>query len=441
MNQFISQRDLISDDDVLHPEQIRIEKILQSYPRLSPRTLFPSFDYVEKPYAAYLDSLASIFILWAASSILIQCIQAVYGRTTKSLALKDLSDRILGLKIAKLWGVRNGKMLWSGGNLRLWLIALLSFLLLLGIDALVVYSQTTTTNSRALDNLSLRRLTLRPSEDNRSLDGGQGCLLLVSRIATSDSIPLYYCTVGFSIPMPESITSERLDIYFEVLEDRFFQISTPRPTDYFITKVSIQLRDVHSSTFYYANLTSWNFSLSVELVRHITDKLNVTHPKCNPESRRFNENGVALSIEKTCWIRNVSVLALTSAVNMIDVSESMMQSRDFIFDRTIAKAPSRSVLTSTTSESVKRLSGIILWIIAGVLELVRRLCTRLTWDINSELDEMMARILDLPPPEFLNYGSGFSFEIVERNGHDLDDDNGSYENDRKHQDVYIRRRN
>lgn len=84
-------------------------------------------------------------------------------------------------------------------NLQLSLIALLLFLLLPGIAALVVFSRTTATNSRVLYTLSLRQLTLRPSGDSHSLDGAKGCLLLVGRIATSDSIVPDYCTVGLAI--------------------------------------------------------------------------------------------------------------------------------------------------------------------------------------------------------------------------------------------------
>lgn len=54
-------------------------------------------------------------------------------------------------------------------------------------------------------------------------------------------------------------------MYYDVLGNKFFQTSTPRPTDYFITKVSLQLSDVHNTTLYYENLTFWNLFLLVKM--------------------------------------------------------------------------------------------------------------------------------------------------------------------------------
>lgn len=52
----------------------------------------------------------------------------------------------------------------------------------------------------------------------------------------------------------------------------------------------------------------------------------------------------------------------------------------------------------------------------------------------------MAGLLDLLPPVLLDYGADFSFEVVKRNRHGLDDDSDSYENGCRQQSVYIFRK-
>lgn len=413
---------------------------MQPYPAIPPRTFFPSFDYIEKSYADYLDSLAIIFILWSSSSILVQCIQTIHGRNTKSLAFKDLSDRLIFMKVAKLWKNKSSKLPWSNASFRLWFSAVVTFLLLLGVDALVVYSQTSAHYSRKLDSLKLHQLTLNSLTSNKPVDGGYGCLPMVRRLATSDTIPLYYCTEGFTMKIPENIPPGKQEIYFEVYDDRFYRISIPRENDYSIVQISVQLHDNRNSIVHYANLTAWRFELSVERLKPLADKIEEKFPFCRPKTLHHGKGVLKISLDAEHWNLSLSVFASDTGIQMVDLSTSLIESRDFIGFNGTKETSSQSIFTSTSSESVKRLSGIILWIIAGILEFFRLLSSRALWDINAELDGMMADILDLPRSELLKFSPSISFEVIEHPRIENEDEANTNSNDRGPISLFLRRK-
>lgn len=397
-----------------------MSKILQPYPEIVQKTFFPSFDYLDKPYADYLDSLATIFILWSASSIFLQCVNILNGKNTKSLALKDLTDRMLGMNVAKwLPFVKYRSLSYKPrifSVVRLWFHAILTFLFLIALDALVIFSQTSKGLSRGLDSLNLRQLVFRKPLNESLVDGGLGCTLMVDQLTLNDVVPLYYCTEIYSYKSPIHVPPDRAEIYYELHEDRYFQISFPRlnRSDYSRTRLSVQLRDQHNSIVYYANLSTWEFKVTKDKLKWIVDIIKEKCHLCDPKSLDHNQNGAKISVSLRHWKDELTKIPYNSVHQMVELSENLIRSEDFIVPKNQRKDALPLVFAETTSGSVKRVSGVILWIIAITLELIRILCGSISWDINDKLDEMMARILDLPAPDFLKYSPNVAFEIFEK---------------------------
>lgn len=398
------------------PEQGGIAKILQPYPPLNPKALFSSFDYVDKPYADFLDSAASVLILWSMSSIFLQCVHAINGRNTKSLALKDLTDQMLHMSLARIVTVRRLNMSsfkpTPFSRLRLRLFAALVILLFIGIDAFVVFCQTSRERWRGLDTLQLRRLTLRKPVDNRLVDGGIGCLLLVSRDALNDDIPLYYCTETYPFKTPTNIPRGKVEIYYGIYDNRFFRVSFPRKNDYAAYQISVQLRDKHNSGKHYVNLSAWGFKMSKLQIKWIADILNENCPRCEVESLDHEANVAKISANSKFWSINNTKSAFQLGFTMIELSNELIQSVDFTVSKNGSEHISSTIFTNTTSGSVKRVSGILLWIFAGILELIRILSAYVVWDIDEKLNQMIAAVLDLPPTDLLGFSPSMAFDIV-----------------------------
>lgn len=401
-----------------------LSKILQPYPQINPRTLFPKFDYVDKPYADILDSIATIFILWSASSIFHQIIQSAYGRTTKSLAFNDFLHQFLNMSFTRIRTLRklnrfSLKSIWTQ-NVHIRLSAAIAFIVFIGIDVLVIFSQTSTEIKRGLDSLHLKQLTVREPTSNWTTDGGIGCRLMVQRLTLNDDIPLYYCTEIYHINERIATPEGKVEVYYGIFDDRFFKIIYPRERedDYVVAQLSVQVRDDAKSVIYHGNLTAWGIEMTASHVKWIADFFNEHCSLCQVQNLNHSLNVAKISANSDAWTTRNSQQAYILGMTMIEISDGLVRSDDFFRTDSHAASPTPNIMKETTSGSVKRVSGLILWIVAGVLELIRILIVRFSWDINDVLEEMMAAVLDLPPPDLLHFSPNMPFKITKLNQSD-----------------------
>lgn len=411
-----------------------LETLLQPYPKLAPSTPFGSFDYVKYQYADILDSIASVFIIWSASSIFLQCLLSVFGRTTRTIALKDFVNRAINVSIAPLW--TNRSTLFTplrpkiSSNVLLRLAAVFAALVLIGIDALVVFAQTPTVQARSLNDLELKRYSFKePSSKIVYYEQTTGCRNIVQSSASGTVVPLYFCIDVDMQELESVVPNETIEISYGTLNDRYhvivYPVSYTDNTFVAVQKYSFQLRDEQESLFYYANITSWGLTVSPSNLKWISDLMNKEYPLRGAKVLPHNETFSKIHAQKNDnWNLNLTFIGIELSLQMITLSADAITVNDFIGLGDQTTTDSSQLITKTVEGKVKRVSGISLWIIVAVLEAIRIISEKYLWNISNEIDEMVAHALGLESRECLKYKKNFPFEIV---GHEIDLDDTSNE--------------
>lgn len=143
---------------------VTFEAIQQTIRPVLPNTLFPSFDYVDSDVADILDSIATVLLLWNFSSILGRLILLPYRNTSKSLAMKSFFDNLVSVNFCLPQQL--GKNLYlliqsrrRFHNFRIKLFALISFIILVMVEVLLIFSQTLISKELGLESSGLQALT------------------------------------------------------------------------------------------------------------------------------------------------------------------------------------------------------------------------------------------------------------------------------------------
>lgn len=393
-----------------------ISRLQQEYPEPPSNSFFQSFDYNTKPYTDLLDSAATIFIIWMGTSILFRLLFAFSGRGTRSLAIKELLDRMINISIAPIWShwkrIQNPVEINIRSNVSLRLMSLFFFFLFCGLEAVVIFSQSSAFRFVELDKLGLKTNTFTPPLEKQNLSLRSGCSPLVKQMPMSDIIPLYLCLSSDIIQFSPTNNDQEFRVYLNNT-DTHLQVVLPEDSDYAMRfHFSIQLHDKLSSTTYFANMTSWGVNVSGENLKWLSAALKDKYGDKTKISKAQHSGMLSISVPVKESKDKIQNFIVSHILRLFHISDNDLKGEQFL-----AADPQNSQniigIVAKTRTRVKRLSGTILWIMVICLALAKLLLDFFTWDIDNDLDQMVADVLNISPAKCLILGPNVPFEIVD----------------------------
>lgn len=400
-----------------------IEQIQQPYPEIRPFTLFQDIDYISWDYADILDSIAIILALWFATGVIMRLSHAIYGKTTQTVALRELIDRLMTFDVSSFVSLR--KRTYSPprvqyfSNLNIRLLSIFFALILFGVDALLIFSQTSKT--LGFNDLKLKQLGFKPPSGPVSeyYIPYIGLTWLIDSQLHNWKVPLYLETYSLRINSTDKRTEHHHDIYFISDGERYFRIQYHPPMHGLFEefRFSIQLRDESKSLTLFVNLTTCGFNMTESKISWLTNQLKGISPGANISHSRLSKTtthmyGNNFTSPNTTYDFNRYTIGL--ALSMFQKSKNVLKTHNFISsDGSKLSTKDKLFLDAIPFGKVKRFSGIILWIIAAILGMLKVFVERKTWDMDEDVNTMVAASLSISRSDSLRFGSNKKFRIVD----------------------------
>lgn len=397
----------------------RISWLEQSYPNINPFTLFPSFDYVSKPYADILDSIATIFGLWFALAAITRLSHAVYGKSTRTVALREMIDRLTTFNISSFYSLRKRCYkrpqveYLSGLTTRF--LSLLFFILLFGAEALAVFSQTS--RRLTLDDLKLKQLSFKvpsdPPPEIKLIPTGPN--LLMDLEASKVKVPLYLVLIvdvqGYSA------YEGKLKFIISIANERSLRIRHQSNKSNFIEfRYSVEIRDESSGTHLLLNLSKCGFNISQRKLSWLESRLNETYPSVNFQSHYINSitshfyGNAKPNDDNIVYFEKFRLFV----ESMFSLSNVTLKSGDFISKDGENRSKNHDLNGGKFYfGKVKRLSGVILWIIAVLFGMINFFVGLMTWDMDDDINAMIAECLAISPTVSPRFVENVAFRIVD----------------------------
>lgn len=409
--------------DFQKPTTGNYSKFLQQFPPLKQKTLFPSFDYVDKPYADILDAIAASLIAWTAASIFLGLIYSLYGSNTKTLVVKDVVERLTHVSTAPIWTFKNST--FTRPKVRLcrnfWLrmFSLLIFLLLIFLEVLVIFSQLSKTTSRSLDELNLKHFSLDiPSNDGIQFLPTIGCSHMVSHLRFNSEIPLYFCTSVRTVYLSSMEHKDKLRFHAIKSDHRFLRVRMSVPNEFMEIEHSVILRSKNPKVDYFANVSSLGLVLTLTKLAWISknakEECEEMLGSCDYQLDTLKSN---IPMITTNYSKEYGYVHRTLILNyyakMFKVSSTILRRTDFIVGKGDKSTEYKDIFRQVTSGKLKRTSGVILWILAAVLGTLKLVIERWSWDVDEKILSMTAETLDMPDSDSLKFSSNSKFQIVD----------------------------
>ncbi|KAI0565725.1 hypothetical protein FGB62_15g14 [Gracilaria domingensis] len=373
----------------------------QSIPTLAAYTPFPSFDYVTKPYADALDAMASVLIIWTSTAVIGRLISLSFGRSSRSLAVRDQFDRLANMKIScKCLPHRHvccSSYICSNFSLRI--VAITFFIISICAEVVIVITQSTKWRTRSLDDLNLKSITLAvPNESTDTLPAMfEGCqsLLTANPSNTNHHLSICHELVLEQFVDPVKYPNSSLQFFF-TCSHRFVSFSAHTKRNVVSKRYSIVINDPQRLKLYYANMSRLGFIATSSQVQWVLDNLAEFCYLCHASARRINSTTSVIRSELSVTELGMDVEFILQklAFMMIQKSESKLTIADFLREDTTDNG-NKVELHEFSRGRVKRVSGLMLWIAAGVLGIVNYIGRAFVWDMDRDHSKMVQAVLVL----------------------------------------------
>lgn len=373
-----------------------LDHLVQPYPIVSPWSIFPSIDYVLNPFVDYIDAVGTIFILWTVSSIFSRLIPLTYGRSTRSLAVKTVYNRVIALDTSSFYHRKKDSQnrirnkFKSNPQLRLFAFGLLLCFII--VEIAIIYSQTYKTVSRSLDELQLKSYSFdipRNEDIYYSSFFRTGCSSLVepeafnSKIAFqlcfSDKSEYSYRIFNMSVSTVEIFVTESGFRLYRSLPNTTFQNRA------LVETITFELNSYENAIFFNLNFSVLDFAITPTKLNWLIQFLDLECPECQ---HRYQISNSSHAILDANYVNNSATMNIARGVrSMIGLSNKTL-SRDF-FSTPISSDSGENLFNNLSESQVKRISGLIIWIAVAVLFVLDFMLSCFTADLEQLVDTMI----------------------------------------------------
>lgn len=392
------------------------KRLKQPFPDIKPYSPF-RLDYVAKPYADLLDSTAVILGLWLAIAVITRLSHGIYGKSTRTVALRELIDRLTTCNISSFVSIRKrpyfSPRVQFFSNITTRLLSFLFFVLLLGAEALALFSQTS--KSLGLRDLRLRRPSLKkPSSSLEDYESPWQWTIPLLEMETSNIRAPPYLILDKQM---EKISVEDYfdkKIMFSTADEGYFRlVYTLDDTSVIELRYSVRFRDEITNTSLLLNLTKCGFNMTESKLSSLTEILKKESPESSIEGHHENKTTSVIVFDNRMYAE-VLDKALQRFDAMVTLSNEELTSADFIIKngQKLSEGDERN-LKRLKFGKVKRLSGVILWLMVAALGIINFVVELITWDMDDGINLMIAECLGTSLTGLPRFSEDIEFQIVE----------------------------